>query len=172
MLARHFLIGVMALLTAPSVHTQQPPNQTMPLDAPANIQTLVRQAVEDRTAARDIPDWDFSRRPPTLLIRREMSRGRVMLGQDALPQVSGYTFLLRTNAELQTEADQTHTSIMFVIVNSAGITGNTAFVDLGTDIVFPTVPKVIKMCCCVGNGRFNRVESRWVFERWFDIVCS
>jgi hypothetical protein len=164
---------VVVVASAVILSARQLPNRTTPLpDAPGDIQTLVRQAIEDRMAAQNIPDLDFRRPSPTLLIRREMPRAKMMLGPDAVPQVSGYTFLLRTNTELQLEAEQTHTSTMFIIVNSAGITGNTALVDLGTDVVFPSVPKVSKQCCCVGNGRFNRVGSRWVFERWVDMVCS
>jgi hypothetical protein len=171
-MTRNMLALVVAVVAGAAVlSARQLTGQTVPLDAPADIHALVRQAIEDRIAARDIPDLDLRRHSPSLLIRREMSR-TLMLDSNAVPQVSGFSFQLRTSAELQVEADQTHTSIMFIIANSAGVTGNTAFVDLGTDIVFPSDPKVIKMCCCVGNGRFNRVESRWVFERWSNIVCS
>lgn len=171
-LVRLLVVGGIASLAVAAGQAQTTGLALLPM-APADIQTLVRQAIEDRVAARDIPDLDLRRHDsPTLILRQEMTRAKMRLGPDAVPQVNGYTFVVRTTAERQADADRTgRGSDMFIIVDSAGIAGSSAFVDLGTDLVVPTSPKVDRQCCCIGNGRFNGVGTRWVFERWVSMVC-
>jgi hypothetical protein len=145
---------------------------TMP-DAPPAIQTLVRQAIEDRLKAADIPDLDLRfGRNRGLHIRREISHSGRLLTEEALPRVAGFTFSILTKAELQAESDRLNQSAMFIIVNAASIQGDTAAVELGTDILMPTTSRALKQCCCIAVGTFNHRDVGWAFDHWSGLVCS
>ena len=142
--------------------------------APPDIQLLVRSAIADRIKANDVPDLDLRfGRNRAVSIRREMTRTRMMLTDEAVPQVEGFSFTLRTRAALQAEADRTQrVTPMFIIVNGAGIAGEQGVIELGTDILLPT-GKDGKLCCCRGNATFTRSVEGWTFGSWNkSVVCS
>lgn len=138
-----------------------------------DIQLLVRSAIADRIKANDVPDLDLRfGRNRTVSIRREMTRTRMMLTDEAVPQVEGFSFSLRTTAALQAEADRTQRSTpIFIIVNGAGIAGERGVIELGTDILLP--PGKFKLCCCWGNATFARSGEGWTFTSWNkSVICS
>jgi hypothetical protein len=61
---------------------------------------------------------------------------------------------------------------MFIIVNSASVTGDTGIIRLGTDVLLPTNSRSIKLCCCVADGTFSGATSGWQFKAWSNFVCS
>jgi hypothetical protein len=142
--------------------------------APPDIQLLVRSAIADRIKAHDVPDLDLRfGRNRTVSIRREMTRTRMMLTDEAVRQVDGFSFSLRTTAALQAEADRTqHITPMFIIVNGASIAGDQAVIELGTDILLPP-GRNFKLCCCWGNATFTRSVEGWTFASWYkSVICS
>jgi hypothetical protein len=171
---RHLLVAAATAVIAASVCASAVDVQVGPIaNAPAEIQTLVRQAIEDRIRAGDVPDLDLRfGRNRNLHIRREISRANLLLADDALPHVEGFTFSILTKAELQAESDRLNQSSMFIIVNAAGIQNDTATVELGTDILLPTTSKAGKLCCCIGAGSFKRAVLGWTLDHWGSIVCS
>jgi hypothetical protein len=143
--------------------------QTTPAELPVadeSIQRFVRAALEDRLAAKNLPDLGLLRDQPKIAIREEMPAARLRLDQRALPHVHGFDFFLISEAAAQAQADRTRNRIPFLTVERPVINGDEASVWLGVDMVIPPNPKAVKMCCCDGEARFQRVKGHWTFVKW------
>jgi len=134
--------------------------------ATAEIEALVRQSLEDRLAAQNLPDLGLLGDSTRIAVREELRVARLRLSQSALPTREGYEFHLISVPDAQSEAERTQTSIYFITVDRPTITGDTATIWLGVDFVFPQNPNIVKVCCCVGEAHFRRVENRWKFVKW------
>jgi hypothetical protein len=140
--------------------------------AAPDIELLVKQSVEDRFGARDLPDGNLLGRTTRIAIRAEMPEEGLKLGRGALPQRNGYAFSLISGAAAQAEADRAGRPVYFITVDRPSITDDTATISLGVDVVSPREPKSIKMCCCNGIGQFQRAGGRWTFVKWVQMICS
>jgi hypothetical protein len=140
--------------------------------ATPEIEVLVKQAVEDRFGARDLPDGNLLGRATRIAIRWEMPEAGLKLSRGALPQRSGYEFFLISEVGAQAEADRVRRAVYFITVDRPSIVEDTATVSLGVDVASPREPKTIKMCCCNGQGQFRRVGGRWRFVKWAQTICS
>ena len=140
-------------------------------EAPQQIQILVKQALEDRLAANNIPDLNLARSQARIAIRQDMPRSDMSLTSEALPHVEGYEFYLSSAANLQADADRTARDIFFITVDQPSIENDTATISIGTDIVFPQAPTRFKLCCCVGTGQFHK-DGVWTFVKWARLICS
>jgi hypothetical protein len=140
--------------------------------AAGDVELLVRQALEDRLAAKNVPDGNLLGSSTRIGIREEMPKAGMKLGREALPQREGYEFFLISLAEAQAEADQSGKPVHVITVDRPSLAEDTATLWLGVDVAFPREPKVIKLCCCTGQGQFRRVEGRWRFVKWASMVCS
>ena len=146
----------------------QPPDRM----APPDIELLVKQSVEDRFDAKDLPDGNLLGKATRIAIREEMPEAGLKLGRGALPQRDGYAFSLMSNAAAQAQADRAGRPVYFITADRPSITDDTATIALGVDVVSPREPKSIKMCCCTGIGQFQRAEGRWTFVKWAQMICS
>jgi hypothetical protein len=140
--------------------------------ASAEIEAFVRQALEDRLAAGDLPDIGLMGRSTHLTIRRELPKAGLTLGRGALPGRAGYEFELMTAAEAQSEASRTRRTIPFISVDEPVITGNTGTIWLGADLASPDDPTLVKLCCCEGKALFKRTGDHWTFVKWDTMQCS
>jgi hypothetical protein len=140
--------------------------------APEEVERLVRQALEDRIAAQDIPDGNLLRNATRVAIREEMPHSALKLGRGALPQLPGFEFYLISEATAQGEADKTGQPVHFITVDLPSIVGDTATISIGLDLVPPREPEVIKLCCCTGSAEFRRLDGRWKFVKWTSTICS
>jgi hypothetical protein len=140
--------------------------------AAPDIELLVKQSVEDRFGARDVPDGNLLGKATRIAIREQMPEAGLKLGRGALPQRDGYTFFLIAEAAVQAEADRAGRPVFFIAVDRPSITDDTATISLGVDVVSPREPKSIKMCCCTGQGQFRRTGGRWTFVKWVQMICS
>jgi hypothetical protein len=177
MMKKLVALGALAVLVFVASPIARTPNAPAFPDAPAAIQTLIRQALEDRFRALDIPDLDLRYgRNRTVEIRREIRLDKARLTNDAQPHVDGFTFTLRTTAELQAEANlhPEHLGPLFVMVESANISEatHTASIELGTDALVPAGSKILKFCCCWGPGYFRQSQDIWTLSSWGTITCS
>lgn len=140
-------------------------------NAPTEIQAFVRSALADRITADNIPDLDL-RINRRVSIRREMTRAKMLLTEDAVPRIDGFSFSLRTTADLQAESDRTHQSPMFIIVNDATVSNRGGVIELGTDVLLPADSQAGKQCCCYGSATFRRSAGGWLFASWNNsIIC-
>ena len=149
------------------VEAQSPERMATP-----DIELLVKQSVEDRFGARDLPDGNLLGKATRIAIREEMPEAGLKLGRGALPQRDGYTFSLTSGAAAQTEADRSGRPVFFITVDRPAITDDTATISLGVDVASPREPKSIRMCCCTGQAQFQRVGDRWMFVKWAQMICS
>jgi hypothetical protein len=140
--------------------------------ATSDIEVLVKQAVEDRFGAKDLPDGNLLGKANRIAIREEMPDAGLRLSRGALPQRAGYEFVLISAAAAQAEADRVGRAVYFITVDRPAITEDTATISLGVDVVSPREPKSIKMCCCNGVGQFQRGGGRWTFVKWAQMICS
>jgi hypothetical protein len=140
--------------------------------ASAEIEAFVRQALEDRLAAGDLPDIGLLGRSTRLAIQRELPRSGLTIGPSALPERAGYEFELITATEAQSEASRTKRTIPFITVDEPIIMGDTATIWLGADLASPDDPTLVKMCCCEGKALFKRTGDRWTFVKWDTLQCS
>jgi hypothetical protein len=138
--------------------------------AQGDIEVLVKQALEDRLAAGNLPDGhllDSSR----VAIREDMPGASMRLGGGALPQRNGYEFYLISRRAAQAESERSKRRIHFIVVDNPRIDGDAATISLGVDVVEPFEPGVVSMCCCTGRGQFRNTGGRWVFVKWAGVVC-
>ena len=164
------LVGVIASLGSAYQQTPGPPTQ-LQLASP-EIQSFVRQAIEDRLRAGQLPDGNLLGNVTRIAIREEMPEAGQRNGPASLPQVEMREFYLISQVEAQTEADKTGRAQHFISVDRPSIAGDVGTVWVGVDVVFPREPKVIKMCCCTGLGQFRLAEGRWTFVNWTGMTCS
>jgi protein-S-isoprenylcysteine O-methyltransferase Ste14 len=146
--------------------------QGLPRPAPAEVEELVRQAVEDRFSAHDIPDQNLLRALARIGVRADMPRAGLTLSERALPRRDGYEFYLITQEAAQEEADRLKAQILYLTVDRPVITGSTATCVIGVDVVFPREPKAAKLCCCTGLGEFQRSDGKWRFVKWGSRICA
>ena len=140
--------------------------------ATADVELLVKQSVEDRLGAKDLPDGNLLGKGTRIAIREEMPEAGLKLTRGALPQRDGYAFSLISNAFAQAEADRIGRPFYFITVDRPSITDDTATISLGVDVVSPREPKSITMCCCTGQAQFQRSGGRWTFVKWGQMICS
>jgi hypothetical protein len=175
MLKRLLLIAAAAALLGQSawggdrrrIQAQSPAPMATP-----EIDELIKQAVEDRFGARDLPDGDLLGKATRIAIREEMPEAGLKLSRGALPRRPGYEFFLISEVGAQAEADRVRRAVYFITVDRPSIIEDTATVSLGVDVASPREPKTIKMCCCTGRGQFRRVGDRWTFVKWAQTICS
>ena len=60
--------------------------------ASADIETFVRQALEDRLAAQNLPDGGLLRRSSRIAVLEDMPKAGLKISQEALPRRDGYEF--------------------------------------------------------------------------------
>jgi hypothetical protein len=149
------------------VEAQSPERMATP-----DIELLVKQAVEDRLGAKDLPDGHLLGKATRIAIREEMPEAGLKLGRGAVPQRDGYAFSLISGAAAQAEADRVGRPVFFITVDRPSITDDTATISLGVDVASPREPTSIKMCCCTGQGQFRRTGDRWTFVKWAQMICS
>jgi hypothetical protein len=150
-----------------AVFAQSPDRMATP-----DIELLVKQSVEDRFGASDLPDGNLLGKATRIAILDEMPEAGLKLGRGALPQRDGYAFFLISGAAAQAEADRVGRPIYFIAVDRPSISDDTATISLGVDVVSPREPKSIKMCCCDGVAQFRRAAGRWTFVKWTQMICS
>lgn len=175
MLKRLLLIAVAVALVGQSVwggdrhgvQAQSPERMATP-----DIEEMVKQAVDDRFSARDLPDGNLLGKASRIAIREEMPEAGLKLSRGVLPQRAGYVFFLISEVGAQAEADRVRRAVYFITVDRPSIIEDTATVSLGVDIASPREPKTITMCCCTGQGQFRRVGGRWTFVKWVQTICS
>ena len=135
------------------------------------VESLIKQALEDRLAANDIPDGILLARKRIAVLQR-MPRTGTTLTDRALPQRDGFEFYLLSNQDAQSEADRTGRNVSFIVVDQPAITGDTATLAIGVDFVAPRESKVVKACCCTGFGQFKQVGGKWTFLKWAKMICA
>ena len=136
------------------------------------IESFVRQALEDRLAAGDVPDLQLLRGAKVISIRREMPNSLQSLGPGALPKRDGLEFVLASSADLEATARLKGERQAYLFVDNAAIDGDAAKLWMGVDF-FETMPAgAVKMCCCKAQGRFRLAAGRWRFEKWDAMTCS
>ena len=140
--------------------------------ATAEVEDLVRQALDDRFKAGDIPDLDLLEERAHVLVLKEMPRPRLQLSARALPKIAGTEFELIGANEASARAERSRKDVVFLTVNDPRIEGAAAFVWLGVDLAMPSKAGVVKMCCCTGRAEFRKADGRWVFVKWGGMTCS
>ena len=140
--------------------------------ASADVQAFVSQALEDRLAARNIPDQALLDGATRIGVREGMPLSGLRLGAASLPRRAGVEFYLTSASAAQAEADKTRRSVYYLIVDRASVAGDSATASLGVDVALPSDPNTVKLCCCAGDGQFRRTNGRWSFVSWQQMVCS
>jgi hypothetical protein len=173
---RQSLLLVAAVIVAGSVASQNRGHRVMAQEpvraAAADVELFVKQALEDRFAAKDLPGYNLLRNATRIAIREEIPKPGLRLGNRALPQREGYEFHLAAEAAVQAEANRTGQAVPFIGVDQPLISGDAATLSLGVDLAVPPRPNSVKLCCCVGEGRFRQLDGRWTFVEWSSMACA
>ena len=140
--------------------------------ASPEIEDFVRQAIEDRFKAGDIPDLGLLDARAHVPLLRELPRARLQLSHRALPVIDGTTFELMGLDEARLRADRTRAAVAYLTVDDPRIDGDTGSLRLGADLTMPAKPGGVKTCCCVGRAEFRRAQSLWVFVKWSAMTCA
>ncbi len=173
---RHSLTLGVVLFVASVAHAQAPEPGSVDLHqrraVDPTIQRFVRDAIADRFAARDLPDFGLLPESGDIWIRQETDNPNSELTNDALPQLNNRQFRLIQQSVAQARADASGTSIVFITVGRVVVNGADASINLGVDTVDPRSPGTIKLCCCSGDAKYQQVGDEWKFVRWESQVCS
>ena len=140
--------------------------------ASAAVEDLVRQALQDRFGADDIPDLALLEDRSHVLLSSELRRARLQLTARALPRIEGTRFALIGVADAQALADRSHHDVVSLTVDDPAIEGDRASLWIGTDLTIPSQKGVVRMCCCEGRGDFKKMDGRWIFVKWALTRCS
>lgn len=140
--------------------------------ATGEIESLIKQALEDRLAANDLPDGNLLSGSRRIAVRDEMPEASLTFSAAALPRRDGYAFYLISTATAQTDADQNGQEMPFITIDRPSIGQDTAMIWLGVDVAAPRNPNLVRLCCCSGEAQFRRVEHRWRFVKWDVVMCS
>ena len=136
----------------------------------AEIESLIKQALEDRLAEHDIPDGILLGRT-RIAILQVMPRTGKRLTDRALPQREGAEYYLLSTKDAQAEADRTGRNVPYIVVDQPTIDGDTGSLAIGVDFVMPREKKSEKLCCCTGVGQFKHVAGKWTFLKWTRMIC-
>jgi hypothetical protein len=140
--------------------------------APAEIETLVRDALENHLSGKRVFERVISDTSRSIAIRMDLPQAGMRLSSGALPRHARYEFRLVSLAEAQAEADRTQQPFFFVEVDRPVIDGETATMWVGTDLTLPSKSDWVKTCCCDGVGHFRRVDGRWIFVKLDVTKCA
>src|SRR5215831_17287221 len=81
---------------------------------PTETQSFVRQALQDRLSAGDIPDFGVLRNVRQLVLREEMPRAKQRLSKDVVPEQTSGMISLWSLSEIQAQADASNQDLPFV----------------------------------------------------------
>ena len=165
------LVLLLGFAGAPLRGSQVRPPAPDPQPAPAEVQTLVREALEDVLNRDALPDGTLFRNARRIAVQAEMRRARLALGQDALPRREGFEYYLMSEEEIQAQAERTGASVYFVVVDTPVITGNRALLTAGVNVREPRGTR-LALCCCIGFGQFERRDGRWRLLGFPRLVCA
>lgn len=119
------LVFVLGLCVTGNAQTQSLPAASVEID------TLVRQALEDRLPSNDIADFGLMGVAARVAIRAEMPLAKLVLGAGALPGHDRREYVLLRSGDAQTQADREKRNIYFMFVDQPSITGETATLQMG-----------------------------------------
>jgi len=162
---------VLRVASVAGAQTPEPGGTVHRRAANPTIQAFVRQALTDRFAAHDIPDMGMLPETGEVLIRQETGNPDSDLTTESLPQATNRQFRLIQKSVAQARADATGTTIVFIFVGRVVVNGADATIMMGVDTVDRRSPGTVKMCCCQGEARYQRVGDQWKFMRWESSVC-
>jgi hypothetical protein len=134
----------------------------------------VAKAVLERFARepQTMPDYGLLEHQTTILVDRDldpMAVGAIQLTADALPTGA---FALRTDAEMQAQADRTHETVTYVFLYGLEIQGNRATFSVGVQVKVPDVPEGSGTCCCSESDVFVKTNGTWTYSETTDSICS
>ena len=163
------------MLPAPSRRAGAAPAQVL-RHAGAELERLIRQVLEERLIAADIPDLHLLGAARRIAIRMELPRSGFALGADVLPRREGYEFRLISAAGALAEAERTKTRVYLLTVDRIEMMSDSTWMWIGTDVMEPPNssgldPNVFKRCCCEAPVQYRRDGDRWVFVKWDVGVC-
>lgn len=125
----------------------------------AVLSALLRRA---HSQPNSIPDGKLLK-IQNVAVREEIGRSGVKVPEVALEGLNGW--ILRSQAALQQEADETRSIVYFVVVQSVRIRGDTAIVEWGTDLAIPKPVRGIVVCCSLATDRYVKQGNAWSFRK-------
>ena len=134
------------------------------------VESLIKQALEDRLAANDIPDGILLARSRIAVLQSMPKTGGTLTSR-ALPQRDGFEFYLLSGKDAQVEADRIGRNVPYIVVDQPAIAGDTATLAIGVDFVAPRDSKSVKQCCCTGTAQFKQTAGKWTFLKWTRMIC-
>jgi hypothetical protein len=162
-------ISLLNLNVLPVVEVRDTDNIT---NASLEVELLVKQSLEDRLLAGDLPDLHLLGNNKRLCIQEIIRSEGIRITENALPQLPGYEFSLTTKDSAQEKANQVGKMIFDIIINRPHITGEWATIWLGVGATLPADSNMVLLCCCKAHGLFQFIDGRWTFVRWMERICS
>ena len=148
-----------------------PPRPLLSKEQQQDIDALAREILAGSLfGKRNLPDLGLlPKRGPIFVLNVPTTP----LTEDAFPPKKNQRLQLATLAELQALANQRDTSIAFVELDIS-ITGDSASVRSGVDIVLPSREHGMKLCCCVIFQYWHKTRGRWRINRKLEgsSMCS
>ena len=162
MRGRLMVIGLIAMLLASSGIARPSRSRR----ASREVQLFIREAMEGRLAAGDIPDQALLERSAAVLVLHEIPRG-ARLGRAVLPRLAHLKTRLVSIADLKKIAEQRGEPQHFLTIRDVVILGDGATISLSVDVLSPASRRGPWLPCSLGTACFTRVgDGRWRFVEW------
>lgn len=96
----------------------------------------------------------------------------VSLGPAAFPPAAKHTYVVKTMAQVQAEADDTGQNINYIGIGAISREANQARFWIGVDFAMPSAEGGGKLCCCKGEVIYELRAGAWTFTGTGMAICS
>jgi hypothetical protein len=163
-LRRLALVLVTASLLALPASAEEPTQE--------KAEPLLRAVLSRVIAVGDyLPDRVMLPADPPFLLMEEVASTRLKITRPTIPETPGW-FKVRPFAKLQEKADTSKKTLFFVVIRRVSVTGESATLEVGVDVVYANQQGGTKYCCCTARDQYVREKGGWRFAKREATICA
>jgi hypothetical protein len=144
------------------------------------VRTALQYGVADVSVAPElidrkspaIPDYNVLPTTGPILVRTYLDDPKCVLDSSALPTSANKAFVLVDDEHLLGRARDHENGVAYVSAYRVRFRENEAVVSLSTALRLPLGDKRGLACCCGGEMVLRRIDGRWVFVEWQNVMCA
>jgi hypothetical protein len=128
------------------------------------------ERIDGRVAA--IPDYNVLPPVGPILVRIYLDEPKCVLDTSVLPRSARRAFVLVDDEDLARRARQRENGVTYVSAYSVRLSNDEVVVRLSTALRLPPGDTRGLTCCCGGEMVLRRVDRKWQFIEWRNIMCA
>jgi hypothetical protein len=119
-----------------------------------------------------IPDYNILPRVGPILVRVYLDEPKCVLDTSVLPRSARRSFVLVDDEDLGRRAGERENGVTYVSANRVRLGNDEVVVWLSAALRLPPGDTRGRTCCCGGEMVLRRINGKWQFIEWRDIVCA